>query len=45
MICLFFPEIKKVDQVKKLVANLHDKKYIHKKSETIIKSRNSFEKK
>ena len=26
MICLFFPEIKKVDQVKKLVANLHDKK-------------------
>ena len=22
----FFPEIKKVDQVKKLVANLHDKK-------------------
>ena len=43
----FLVEIKKVDKVKTLVANLQDKKgcYKYKKSKTSIKSRISFEKK
>ena len=44
----FLPEMKKVDQVRKLVANLRDKKiyiyYTHKKSKTSFKLRILFQK-
>ena len=43
----FLPEIKKVEKIKKLVANLQDKKiyYTHDKSKMSIKSQISFKKK
>ena len=44
----FFPEIKKIQRVKKLLANLHDKReyiFSHKEFKTSIKSQISFEKK
>ena len=44
----FFSEIKEIQKVKKLVANLHDKRgyiFSHKEFKTSIKSRISFEKK